>query len=215
MLRALQNLLARIYDVPQAHDVSEFLLTDRSRLPEALQAGASDELVVVSEEEGTLWVSLYLEPGVLRRLASANPFEGLHAGNLADYWTVLEGVSHFVCLAWHAAHERPVTLLELELQAEIDKYVSSLWLLRGQHPGRFPAELHPLLFEHCRVDAALAGDRVELYGRANSFAARFCRRLARTLRSAGPAARAAVVAELRRFYRLCNGRKFQHIESVA
>jgi hypothetical protein len=215
MLQALQKLLGGIYDVPLTHDVAEFLVTDRSRLPPALGANDADEQVLVAEDGGTLWVSLYLEPGVLRRLASADPLEALHAGNIADYWTALEGVSHFVYLIWNASHDRPVTLLELELQGEIDKYVGSLWLLRAQNPGRFPAELHPLLFEHARVDAALAGDRIALYRRANSYAARYCRRLAHTLRPAGAADRAAAIAELRRFYRLSRERKLRHIEQAA
>ncbi len=109
----------------------------------------------------------------------------------------------------------PVTLLELELQGEIDKYVSSLWLLREQDPTRFPSELHWLLFENCRVDPVLAGERIGLYRHANSYAARFCLRLARTLRSTEPAARAAAVTELRRFYRLSRERKFQHIERMS
>ena len=215
MLQALQSLLAGIYDVPVAHDVSEFLLTDRSRLPREMQANDSDEQVLVAEEDGTLWVSLYLEPRVLQRLASADPFEALHEGNIADYWTALEGVSHFVYLAWNAAHDRPVTLLELELQAEIDKYVSSLWLLREQNPDRFPVELHHVLFERTRVDSVLAGDRTELYRRASFYAERFCRRLARTLRPDGFNAHAAAVAELRRFYRLSREPKLQHIERLA
>jgi hypothetical protein len=215
MLQALQKLLGGIYDVPLTHDVAEFLVTDRSRLPPALGANDADEQVLVAEDGGTLWVSLYLEPGVLRRLASADPLEALHAGNIADYWTALEGVSHFVYLIWNASHDRPVTLLELELQAEIDKYVGSLWLLRAQNPGRFPAELHPLLFEHARVDATLTGDRIALYRRANSYAARYCRRLAHTLRTAGAADRAAAIAELRRFYRLSRERKLRHIEQAA
>jgi hypothetical protein len=215
MLQGLQILLAGIYDVPLTHDVAEFLLTDRGRLPPALRANRADEQVFVSGDGDTLWVSLYLEPSVLERLASANPFEALHGGNIADYWTALEGVSHFLYLAWNAAHDRPVTLLELELQGEIDKYVCSLWLLREQNPKRFPAELHHLLFERARVDAALAGDRMELYRRANSYAARFCRRLARTLRSTEWHARTAAIAELRRFYRLSREPKIRHIERVA
>jgi len=215
MLQALQKLLGGIYDVPLTHDVSEFLMTDRSRLPPALGANGADEQVLVAKDRDTVWVSLFLEPEVLQRLASANPFEALHTGNIADYWTALEGVSHFVYLVWNASHDRPVTLLELELQAEIDKYIGSLWLLQAQNPRRFPAELHPLLFERARVDAALAGDRIGLYRRANSYAARFCRRLARTLRPAGSAAHAAAIAELRRFYRLSRERKFRHIEQTA
>jgi hypothetical protein len=215
VLRELQSLLAGIYDVPVAHDVSEFLLTDRSRLPPALRGKNSDEQVLVAEHAGTLWVSVYLEPAVLQRLAAADPFEALHSGNIADYWTALEGVSHFVYLAWNASHDRSVTLLELELQAEIDKYVSSLWLLREQNPDRFPVELHHVLFERTRVDAVLAGDRLELYRRASFYAERFCRRLARTLRPTGFNAQAAAVAELRRFYRLGREPKLQHIERVA
>ncbi len=50
-------------------------------------------------------------------------------------WTALEGVSHFVYLAWNAGHDKPVSLLELEMQAEVDKYVGSYWLMRRQLPG--------------------------------------------------------------------------------
>jgi hypothetical protein len=65
------------------------------------------------------------------------------------------------------------------------------------------------------VDTVLAGDRTELYRRANFYAERFCRRLARTLRPAGLNAHAAAIAELRRFYRLGRERKLRHIERVA
>ena len=215
MLQAMQNLLAGIYDVPLPHDVEEFVLSDRSRLPAARGENGADEQVLVAEEGDTLWMSVYLEPGVLQRLASEDPFEALHGGNIADYWTALEGVSHFVRVAWSATHGRPVTLLELELQGEIDKYVGALWLLREQNPERFPVELHHVLFERSRVDPALAGEQVALYRHASAYAARFCRRLARGLRHAGSAAHVATLAELRRFYRMNRERKLRHIESAA
>ncbi|HKW39298.1 MAG TPA: hypothetical protein VJO54_15980 [Burkholderiales bacterium] len=215
MLRAMQSLLAGIYDVPLVHDVAEFVLTDRGRVPPARGDNGADEQVLVAQEGDTLWIGVYLEPGVLRRLTSENPFDALHGGNIADTLTALEGVSHFVRLAWSAAHGRPVTLLELELQGEIDKYVGTLWLLREQHPERFPVELHHVLFERARVDSVLAGERIALYRRANAYAARFCRRLARGLIRAGSAPHAAAVAELRRFYRMNRERKFHHIERAA
>ena len=192
MLKSLQNLLAVIYDVPVEHDVADFLPTDRSRLPESARPSGTAEQMLVAEDGDTLWVSVYLELALLQRLAASDPFEALHAGNIADYWTVLEGVSHFVYLVWNASYDRQITLLEL--QAEVDKYVASVWLLRAQNPKRFPAELHYLLFERARVDDVLAGDRAGLYRTANRYAARFCRRLARTLRPAGSAAQAAEAA---------------------
>ena len=134
-------------------------------------------------------------------------------GNVADYWTALEGVSHFLYLAWNAGHDKPVSLLELEMQAEVDKYVASYWLLRRQFPERFPAELLRLLFERTRIDPELADGREDLYREATRYAQRFCRKLERSLRNSPSPGE--VLAELRRFYRLTNARKVAHIERTA
>ncbi len=212
LLQQLQDLLAGIYDLPTEYRVYDFLFTERERLPSPARESATDEQVLVLEHGDAASVGLFLDPQLLERLASSNPLDTLHGGNLADYWTALEGVSHFLCLAWNAGHDRGVTLLELELQAEIDKYVSSWWLLRAQDPARHPAELHHLLFERARIDPGLAGDRRQLYIAANRYAARFCRRLERQLSAQAARVRLETLAELRRFYRLSRERKVTHIE---
>lgn len=215
VVQELQRLLEGIYDVPLAHDVAQFLLTDRSEWLADEARGASDEQLLVAQQDGEMTLGLFLEPGVLSRLAEANPLAALHGGNLADCWTALEGVSHFVYLAWNAGHDRPVGLMELELQAEVDKYVCSVQLLRAQDPTRFPAEVHRVLFETARVDPHLAGDRLDLYRRANQYAARFCRHLAELLRPMGAQAQERARRELRRFYRLTSAMKLRHIECLA
>jgi hypothetical protein len=211
VLQQLQELLAGIYDVPRSPDVAHFVTSDRRLLPQVPAGRHADEQLLVAEDsdgEG-IAVGLFLDPQLLGRLAHANPLEALHGGNIADYWTALEGVSHFAYLTWNAAHNRAVSVHELELQAEVDKYVCSVALLRAQHPGYFPAELHRVLFERARVDPRLAGERASLYHRANHSAARFC------LRARGAEARAAVSSELRRFYRLTNAAKLHHIAALA
>ena len=212
ILRQIQDLIGGIYDVSIAHDVYDFLVTDRARLPAGARPGPTDEQLVVASESDAVGVSLYLDPALLERLQRADPIRALHQGNVADYWTALEGVSHFMYVAWNAGHDKPVSLLELELQAEIDKYVASYWLLRRQFPQRFPAELLRLLFERTRIDPSLAGSRAELYRRASGYAERFCRRLERTLRASGIDSEQQALAELRRFYRLTDARKLAHIE---
>jgi len=211
----MQDLLAGIYDLPTDYHVHDFLFTEREQLPAALRASATDEQLLVLDEGGAAAVGLYLDPQLLERLRAANPLQALHGGNLADYWTALEGVSHFLFLAWHAGHDRAVTLLELELQAEIDKYVTSWWLLRAQSPDHHPAGLHRLLFERTRVDPQLAGARATMYREANQYAARFCRRLERQLANRQVGARSETLAGLRRFYRLNRERKLQHIERLS
>jgi hypothetical protein len=223
LLSRLQELLAGIYDVRIAHDVYDFLVTDRARLPQRARGGClEEELLVAQPAAGAdeLALSLYLDPALLERLARHDPLVQLHAGNVADYWTALEGVSHFLYVAWNAGHDKPVSIVELEMQAEIDKFVVSYWLLRRQLPGHFPAELRRALFARTRTDPRLSARSAAMYREASRYAESYCRRL--ELRLAGAAARtggagdeAEVLAELRRFYRLTNTRKRTHIERNA
>lgn len=215
ILRQIQELIGGIYDVPIAHDVYDFLVTERTGLPAPAGAAAADEELIIVEQADAVGVSLFLDRALLERLSRADPLEHLDAGNVADYWTALEGVSHFVYFAWNAAHDKPVSLLELEMQAEIDKYVASYALLRRQSPERFPAELLRVLFERTHVDPTLSSDRQGMYRAASRYAEKFCRRLERGLRDSRTELRHDVLAELRRFYRLSDGRKVAHIERGA
>jgi hypothetical protein len=219
LLTRLQDLIGGIYDVSIAHDVYDFLVTDRGHLPAAVRASESDEELIIAqpadEGGGEVGMSLYLDPALLARLALADPMIRLHDGNVADYWTALEGVSHFLYLAWNAGHDKSVSLLELEMQAEIDKYVASYWLMRRQFPDRFPAELLRLLFERTRIDPRLARGREGMYREASRYAEKFCRRLEHSLRGARGDSEGEVLAQLRRFYRLTNAQKVEHIERTA
>ena len=120
VLQQLQDLLAGIYDLPLQYKVYDFLFTEREHLPRTVRDSRTDEQLLVLDEGGAAAVGLFLDAQLLARLAVANPLQALHAGNLADYWTALEGVSHFICLAWNAGHDRGVSLLELEPLAMVD-----------------------------------------------------------------------------------------------
>jgi hypothetical protein len=214
-LASLQSALTEIYDLPATPDVRDFLLTDRASLAGLVETRDTDEQLIVVEEGDALSLALYIDKGVLERLGRRDPFEVLTHENLADYLTAAEGVSHFVYVAWNTGHDKPVTLLELELQAEVDKYVLGTWLLRQQGEGRFPRELHRALFERSHVDPVAAAGRISLYHTASSYAARFCRRVAAALERKRVGVAREALAELRRFYRWGNMRKLRHIEKFA
>jgi len=211
LLQQFQSILAGIYDLPAGEDVSHYLLTDRASLPAGLHSSPSEEHLLVAEQHDGLALGLFLAPELLARLARHDPREGLVGGNLADCWTALEGVSHFTYLGFHAQHDRPVSLHELELQAEVDKFVCCLWLLAEQQPTRSPAGLHHLLFARSHVDIVRAGERAPMYRRASGWAARYCGRLAGRARTAARSLPPAALGELRRFYRLTNGGKLRWI----
>ncbi len=214
MLRPVQHLLETIYDARSGHDVRDFLLTDRSELPRSRRAAAADEELVLIQQRRSCRLGLYIDAAVLRRLAERDPLRELSSGNIADFWTALEGVSHFTYLMWNAGHSRGVSQLELEIQGEVDKYIATLWLLRAQHPGHRPREVHPALFERTRVDPRLPPARQQLYVAATRYAARFCAKLEAALLSNRPALRRAAITALRRFYRCGSTSKLRHIDSI-
>jgi hypothetical protein len=89
------------------------------------------------------------------------------------------------------------------------------WLLSAQNAGRFPRELHRILFDRCHVDPVAAAGREGLYHTASRYAARFCRRMAALLEHRRRGSMREALAELRRFYRWGSARKLAHIEKCA
>jgi hypothetical protein len=210
-LERLEALLTGIYDLDIGCRVEDFLVTDRQLLPGACRDAPGDEQLFVAADDDELSISLYLDPALLERLDRHDPSDGLDAENIADCWTALEGISHFLCVTHNAGHDRSVSRLVLEMQAEVDKYVASFILLRRHEPRRFPAELHALLFREARIDSALAAGREGLYRRASRQAARFCARLEPRLRALCRQEDRGWLAHLRRFYRLSDFGKLRHI----
>jgi len=208
VLQQLQALLAKLYDTPCEHAVDDFLVTDRKQLPVGV-ATTADEQVFVAQARQEVRLGVYVAADVLQRLADNNPLQNLCDDNLSDYCTALEGVSHFHYLAWRAAQGRSVSLLELELQADVDKYAAALCLFTTQQSGRFPQALHERLFHRVSYDAQLDAESLRRYRTANRWAAKFCRRLDERFLRQRNCRPEAWLRELRRFYRLSHAQKMR------
>ncbi|NIL94149.1 MAG: hypothetical protein GTO71_06835 [Woeseiaceae bacterium] len=212
MLGRLQRQLNDTYQADIGHDVRDYLITDPT-LAKALSGDntltSSGETLLVSEDEDGLALSLYLEDEILSRLKSGDPTRELREEQLDDLCKVIEGVSHFNYVVWRAARDQRMTLLELELQAEVDKYVSTMQLALEQRDNDMVHALHSRLFDNFRFRDDLDQEQLERYRAASEYAARFCRRLRRRLVQNGD----TVLEELRRFYRMPLGDKISHIHS--
>lgn len=213
ILSALQSVLERLYDLRSGHDVYDYLVTDRRVLSQFTadnDARDLEEKLLLAESADGAGVALYLDSGLLQRLESADPVGRLNDENLADYCTALEGVSHFVYSTWRLGADSPVSLLELETQAEVDKYAVTVFLVGLQQGGTYPQHVHARLFDRVCFDARLEQDQFERYRTAHSVAAQFCRRLERRFVNRGVARIEALVRELRKFYRLGNREKLRY-----
>jgi hypothetical protein len=213
VLAGLQALLLKLYDIESQHDVYDYLVTDRaalSRYRPHNDARELDEQLLLAESPDGAGLALFLDAGLLKRLERADPCGALTEQNLQDYCTALEGVSHFVYCAWRLSSDLPVSLLELETQAEVDKYAVTVFLLGLQQGGAYPRHVHARLFDRVRFDARLVREQCERYRAAHHCAAQFCRRLEERFVSRGVARIEALVRELRKFYRLANREKLRY-----
>ncbi len=213
LLSKMQGMLERTYDLETAYRVGDFLTTDKSlvnALSDADTANVREQLLIVEHDDGAD-VSLYIDESVLGVLEQHDPTESLHDGNLDAFWTVLEGVSHFLFFAWSAGFDREVRLLEMELQAEVDKFVAALLLAGRQRQNRAPAALHEWLFDRHSFCRHLDAGELERYQRANRYAGMYCMTLQN--RYLDGRVVPGLMTELRRFYRLSHHRKIRHIES--
>jgi len=99
--RAIQQRLETFYELEAGPDVTEFVRDANE---------GERETLVVREEQDAVELALVLP-------------EWAESATLDDQAQIVEGVSHFVLVAERARVELPATALELELQAEIDKFV--------------------------------------------------------------------------------------------
>ena len=158
----------------------------RGFVREAVELGEREALLL-RESEGAVEMALVMPAPV--------------ANENDDWLQLAEGVSHFVYVANRARQELPSTHLELELQAEVDKFV--LLILEQVPYDRAEAfEVHSRLYERVRYLHEAGTELGDRYRTANDLAARFVRRLM----TYGPA---TTHAALRRFYRAGQAEKIR------
>lgn len=214
-LERLQRQLETIYGVCINYSVDDFLITDAAiarRLDTSQNAREVKEKLLISQDGDNLDISLYIDAEVIDHLAQENPFDELHDGNLTDFWIAMEGVSHFLYLTWNAFFRKQVTLLELEMQAEVDKFISSVCLFRQQKAGQLPNKLRPFLFYTAVFDDALDEGSLARYKDANFYAGKYCFQLEEKFLKTENNPK-NIFTELRHFYRLPQWEKISRIQS--
>ena len=216
LLDGLQATLAHINDVPVHVPVTSFHLGERARCAALLGrelAEAEDEQLLLREEGPELALTVYIDAAVLERLAAHDPIAHLGEANLADYCTAMEGVSHFQYVIWSVRCGRQLSLLELELQAEVDKYAVAVCLLSAQGRTGATAQLWHRLFDAVGFVAGLGAEQLRRYQEANHHAARFCQRLQRQYLHARRFRPEAWLRALREFYRAAHHQKLRCAQS--
>ena len=196
-LARLQKGLEALYRVSTGVEIGDYIVGSELRDLLDPRRRPREQLLALSDGEDEAALGLFIDPAVLANLEARDPGHRLDDDNLADFLLALEGVSHFIYAVCCARVDRRVSQLELELQAEVDKYVTCL-LAGGPEPAA-SAVLRRRLFGDVEYEADLDHDEHARYRAANDNAHRYAAWLEATFveRRRIP----EMLGELRRFYR--------------
>jgi hypothetical protein len=211
VLRALQGGLESMYRVATDLDVCDFLVGGEDRDNLQLERAPREQLLI-SQRADDLQVGLFVDERTLENLAMRDPRRRLDDQNLPDFLLAVEGVSHFVYLVHRARQDRPVSAVELELQAEVDKYLVALLVTWNQN-GEPPPDLRQRLFSHIAFAGDLSSEERERYQLANAAADEYAASL--ESRFVKKHAVNDMLGEVRRFYRKGLADKLGYISQLA
>ena len=184
MAAAIQRALERLYQLDRVADVDEYVTF-------AAEDGEREALLV-REIGSEMELSLRL-PALAKKEFDAGERD------LDPLCQIIEGVSHFVYLADRARACREATQLEMELQAEVDKYVVLAASLGAVEP-RSSALLRARLYDDVSYAHEPDTELGQRYRIANYLAGKFVRGLERDYLAARRYRE--LHARLRAFYRM-------------
>lgn len=212
MLESILRKIDRVYGLELGVDIDDFLVSEETCARHGVDPRYGTVLVKHGNDAGAVELGVYIGEERLRSLASIDLTEDLSPTDLEHLLVAIEEVSHFAYLAYSTSRARPVTQLELELQAEVDKFVTSALLLASENRGRVPANLMDRLFSDFKPRADLDLEKRERYEAASSLAARYCARVVQA--SLANRSLYGLLPELRAFYRLSQCGKIGRIHRL-
>jgi hypothetical protein len=173
----VQAALERVYLLERIADVGDFV--------KEAGDGERESLLLREGDDGAIEMSVRLPT-----------FDGEASADALCQ--IIEGVSHFVYVVERARTKREATQLELEVQAEVDKWVVLAASMKAAFDVSRSAALRSRLYERVAFEHDADSELGHRYRVANDVAHGFVRRLERDY--VGPARYGELRAELRRFF---------------
>jgi len=164
----IENHLRTFYPIDHAISANDYILDPYFSHDAVNNKRAA--VVSIECEEGFQNIGIYFSQSLIEQHTRVTPQNLVTTMSLDSHCAIIEEISHFHLLAHRTQYDQPVTRLELETQAEIDKFLICATMLLEQTGD---AHFHSLA--RCLYDNGLITDLAHrtIYEDANRFAANF------------------------------------------
>jgi hypothetical protein len=194
----VQGLLERTYGMSTGVDAASFVIGDLGyrRFFVEVRSGGPERgaRTLVRETDQGVRAAIYLPDGMIERLEAHPPQQGLGESNVDAFAALVEEVDHLLCVAEAARSGRSVSLLELELHADVSKALVLARFLAGRSARPLDSERRTWLRYHLFHKGEWAGEDEAERARYRE-AARLALRFLDALESRPLAARLAALRE--------------------
>ena len=166
MIDKIYKYLCSLYNLEPKHIPSNFLM---NHVPKNL-IGIGDRFnreAVFAVKRADSWnIGIYINPEILNRINNGEN------NSVDDICCAIEGVSHFIYLLNHIEKHQKCSMLELELQAEVDKFV--VLSASARFKPYFVKKHFEELFDSPEFSNELSQTELIRYKDANALALQYC-----------------------------------------
>jgi hypothetical protein len=216
VIKIVDRALKRLYNIDPKFKAENFLLqTEDSEVEESdgdtnsfsVPSGRMHAALLVRADLGNtndFSLAIYLSHALREKLKSISHWDvgSWDHQQVSAFVTLTEEISHFNYLLFHSLRGRKVSQLELELQADVDKFLIVFFAtIKGREvTGAFFERLYDQLFLHFRLRDELTPQQRERYENANAVAKSFVLKFRPLLKKKNLYEKALQLA--RKFYRV-------------
>ena len=121
-------------------DVSKFIIGDKTYrrlygdecIATSINSSNTSARVLIRQHTNPLRVSLYYPNWMIRKLEKYDPRYGVYDVNIDEVAVFTEELDHLLLIAQNYKHQKPFSLLGLELHANITKYLVLSYFIANQ-----------------------------------------------------------------------------------
>ena len=146
MLSRIQKIIEKIYKVETFLNIENYLINDplsnnsNNQKSCRIKSPSSKGYLFLCQNDDELKIAVYLGRETLSNLKNIHLQKDFCKINLSDFFLATEEISHFIYAVWNAIHKRQITIFEMELQAEVDKYITAIFYSSSINSARVPAK---------------------------------------------------------------------------